>query len=373
MKHAKCLLLLMGGLAWLCEGCSNPPVDDDADASTYLDADGETSVDTDVDAADAPDSDSDEEREPPIIIEECGPESPESLAGCVEQERYIEDLEFIADVRPPGSPHWQAVQDLCATRLEALGFDVARHDFGTGVNVVGTLAGAELPEDQVIVSAHYDHVVHCEGANDNASGVAGSLEAARVLAQSAYRRTLIVICWDQEEDGRQGSFAYVDEALLRRDNIVVNFVLDMIGYTDDEPGSQEIPDGIDLLFPDLYERVVDNEFRGNFIVITADEFAHEPAELVFRYSEALGVLSAVLELSTELKNHAMTADLRGSDHEAFWAADYPAMLINDTAGLRDPNYHCFGGPDTPERLDHDFAQAIIQSTVGAAATTLEVQ
>src|SRR5689334_235513 len=60
--------------------------------------------------------------------------SPQALADCVDPAAYAEDLQFIADVRTPGTPHWQAVQDLCADRLSELGYEVALMDYGSGVN-----------------------------------------------------------------------------------------------------------------------------------------------------------------------------------------------------------------------------------------------
>ena len=69
---------------------------------------------------------------------------------------------------------------------------VERHDFGSGVNVVGVLPGGDLAGERVLVTAHYETTFHyntssnttCPGADDNASGVAGLLETARVLVSS---------------------------------------------------------------------------------------------------------------------------------------------------------------------------------------------
>ena len=63
----------------------------------------------------------------------------EAARDCVDKDRYVEDLTFIADVRAPGSTHWQEVQDLCADRLTDLGYEVDLFEYGSGVNVVGRL------------------------------------------------------------------------------------------------------------------------------------------------------------------------------------------------------------------------------------------
>src|SRR5216110_1463954 len=66
----------------------------------------------------------------------CGSGSPESLAACVDQARYVADLTFITGVRTPGSPHWLEVQNRCASRFAELGYEVEREAYGTGVNVI---------------------------------------------------------------------------------------------------------------------------------------------------------------------------------------------------------------------------------------------
>src|SRR5690348_15617006 len=101
----------------------------------------------------------------------CGDPAP-SPADLVERDRYEADLSVIAGTRSPGTPHWQEVQDLCADRFASLGFEVERHAYATGVNVIGTLPGTTLPAERIVVSSHYDSVPNCEGADDNGTGVA---------------------------------------------------------------------------------------------------------------------------------------------------------------------------------------------------------
>ncbi len=60
-------------------------------------------------------------------------------------EKYAADVTFIAGERTPGSAHWQEVQDLCAERLDDLGYEVERHAYGTGVNVIGVKAWDQHP------------------------------------------------------------------------------------------------------------------------------------------------------------------------------------------------------------------------------------
>src|SRR3954465_1905739 len=96
----------------------------------------------------------------------CGGSDP-SPVDLVDRARFEADLTTIAGTRSPRVPHWQEVQDLCADRFAALGFDVERQTYATGVNVIGVRAGTKTPNERVVVSAHYDSVPNCAGVDDN--------------------------------------------------------------------------------------------------------------------------------------------------------------------------------------------------------------
>ena len=296
-------------------------------------------------------------------------ESPDALADCVEQARYFETLEFVAETRSPTEPHWQAVQNHLAEQLAEFGYEVELDVYDTGVNVIGRLRGT-LGGSDVLVSAHYDSVSSCQGADDNASGVAGALEAARVLAMGEYEQDLVIAFWDQEEVGLIGAASYVDRAVERGDDIAALYNLEMIGYTDDAPGSQTIPAGFDLIFPEGYAKIEENEFRGDFITIVADDLIADGAATLVAQAERLELPVVHIELNADLKNNPLLSDLRRSDHSPFWEVDYPAMMITDTSEFRFPNYHCDPAPDVVEDLNHAFSAKVVAATVGATATTL---
>jgi len=296
----------------------------------------------------------------------------QSLVDQVDQDSYLEDLVFAAMERVPESAHHQAVQDLCADRFAELGYEVERQDYGSGVNVIGVRPGTSRPRQQVHLSAHYDHIPGCPGADDNATGVAGVLEAARVLAVP-HPRTLVVACWDEEERALVGSRRFTQRLDERggADDVVVSFVLEMIGYRSDEPGSQVVPTGFDLLFPDQVRALADNDGRGDFIALIPDTPAAPFAETFVSWAERDGLPTLTLETPSSLTTNPLAADLRRSDHGSYWLRGIPAMMIGDTANFRNPNYHCAGGPDLVSDLDHDFATDVIRATVGAVSTALQ--
>ncbi|MBM4320058.1 MAG: M28 family peptidase, partial [Deltaproteobacteria bacterium] len=289
------------------------------------------------------------------------------LAALVDPAEYRRDLLFIAQPRPPGNAHWQAVQELCATRFAEHGWIVERQEYGSGVNVIGTRPGRLARGGMVLVSAHYDHIPGCPGADDNGSGVAGTLQAARILAAGQFERTLAVACWDQEEDGLVGSLAFATRARQQGAQVVMSFVLEMIGYASTEPGSQVIPYGFDMIFTEQAAWVEQRQHRGDFVAVVVDDQAPAATAALARHGSAIGLPVLVLELSEQLRTSPMLYDLARSDHAAFWFNGYPGMMITDTSNFRNPCYHCAGGPDTVDTLDLGFAVLVVRATVAAAA------
>ncbi len=299
----------------------------------------------------------------------CATTSAAALRGCVSEDRYLADLTLIAQARPTGSTHWQTVQDLCATRFEALGYQVERQSYGTGVNVIGT-RGRTGAGPVVVVSAHYDSVTDCPSADDNATGVAGVLEVARVLSGANLGGTLIVACWDEEERGYLGSEAYVARAVGASATITTAFVFEMIGYYSQQAGSQTLPTGLDALFPQAAASVTADANRGDFIAVIADPSAVAAAQGFVLHAGSIGLSALELDVPASLKSSSLIADLRRSDHASFWDAGYPAVMITDTSEFRNSHYHCQGGSDVVGDLDHRFATQVLGATVGAAAGLL---
>ena len=272
--------------------------------------------------------------------------------------------------REPESAHWQAVQDLCASRLTELGFEVERHTYATGVNVVGVRDGTSEPQRRVLIAAHYDHIPGCQGADDNASGVAGVLEAARVLTMMPHARTLVVGCWDEEERGLVGSRAYAQRARARDVVIDAYFNFEMIGYRDDTPDSQRLPTGFDILFRQAAREWEANERRADFVAVIADPASGGSVDALELYADRIGLPFIPLRVSATHLDSPATGDLRRSDRASFWAQGYPGMMITDTSEFRYDEYHCRSGEDAIANLDTEFATQIIAITVAAAADAL---
>lgn len=105
----------------------------------------------------------------------------------------------------------------------------------TSWNIVGELPGNQYPDELILLGSHYDGHDISQGAVDPASGVAGVLEAARVLAKHAapLPRTIRFVAWGVEEIGLLGSRTYVKEHVDELKNI--RFYLNMDAAGGDMP------------------------------------------------------------------------------------------------------------------------------------------
>jgi Zn-dependent M28 family amino/carboxypeptidase len=248
------------------------------------------------------------------------------------------------------------LQRTLADRLTELGFDVERHAYGSGTNVIGRRGTAR---EAVLVSAHYDHIPRCAGADDNASGVAAALEIARLLAPKSFEHSLVVAFWDEEELGLIGSRAYANRARDRGEPIRVAFSLDAIGYASDEPGSQRVPEGFEAALPQHAARLEDRGRKGDFIAVLANTDASFAVAVLSRHAQSIGLPLLSLELSL-LQALAFPHVFR-SDHASFWQNGYPAVLASDTGDFRNPGYHCLERPDRAATLSYEFLERVTQA------------
>lgn len=284
----------------------------------------------------------------------------------VDGARYRAELEIVAAPRPPGSAHWRAVQDRCAQIFGEAGLAVERQDYGSGVNVLGELRGTTSPDEIVLVGAHYGSLSDCPGADDNASGVAGVLEIARLLGQKSFAKTLIFACWDEEETGLHGSRAFVARLPASR-RLTAHFNFEMIAFASGVPDSQTIPSGFSRLFPAQVAALEANQRRADFVALVADSASAPAAARFVVEANAIGLPVQRLDVPDVLKGAAELGDLRRSDHAAFWDAGLPGIMITDTADFRNPSYHCRSGSDTVATLNFDFATKVVRATARAAA------
>ncbi|MDH7517376.1 MAG: M20/M25/M40 family metallo-hydrolase [Candidatus Thermoplasmatota archaeon] len=97
-----------------------------------------------------------------------------------------------------------------------------------GNNIEATLPGTDKNSDEVyVLVAHYDTVPGAPGANDDSSGVAAILAAAKIMSQYSFNHTVRFLTVDGEEQWLMGSRAYAEEAAKNNDNIVATICMDI--------------------------------------------------------------------------------------------------------------------------------------------------
>ena len=236
--------------------------------------------------------------------------------------------------------------------LKAAGAAVSTQDIEVGgrtyQNIIARFGPATGP--LLVIGAHYDSYNITPGADDNASGVAGLLELARLLGQAPAARSIELVAYAFEEQPRSsnadmGSAWHARALRAANREVSLMLSLEMIGYFTDAPKSQRFPaPGLSLLYPD----------QGNFIALVG-KLSH--------YGVMRRVKSA-MSGATPLPVHSINSPRRVpgieySDHVNFWDAEYPALMVTDTAYLRNPNYH--GPNDTWQTLDYRRMAQVVQA------------
>lgn len=205
-----------------------------------------------------------------------------------------------------------------------------------------------ISEQVLVVGAHYDVFGEQEGADDNASGVAGLIELSRLLAESPNPPPLTInfVAYTLEEPPffateAMGSYIHAQSLQESGANIFGMISLEMIGFFSDEK-IQDYPAFLSLFYPD----------EGNFIAAVSNFDSSWLADL---YHETM-TTSGLLPVET-LSAPSLVTGVDFSDHRNYWLFDYPAIMITDTAFFRNKHYH--QPTDTVEKLNFEKMSHVI--------------
>jgi hypothetical protein len=226
-------------------------------------------------------------------------------------------------------------------------------------NVVVEVSSGSNPASRYLVGAHYDSVAGTVGADDNASAIAVQLETARMVKQFFDRKehdlAVKFISFALEEPPAyatqyMGSRIYANKARKEQENIDGMICLEMVGYSCYEPGCQK------YMFP---LRFLGYPREGNFIGIVSNFKSAGFAEDLFKAFKKNDELP-VVKLKVPF-NGWILPSVRLSDHASFWDQGYKAVMVTDSAFLRNPHYHL--PSDTMEKLDYQFMAELVESIV----------
>jgi len=263
-------------------------------------------------------------------------------------------LQHIIGERSPfsGQRHLAAVEAYIETEFKAYGLTVESDAFthwGRSYRNIIARTGPVRSASLVILGAHFDSVEGSPGADDNASGVAVLLEAARILARHNLRSQVLFCAFNLEELNMVGSSHFARRLKAQRTKISAMVSLETVGFTDVRTGGQKYPLGLRWFYPD----------RGNFIGV----IGNWRSSLLLRHfsSHMRRVPQLAVETLTVLGNGFLLPQVRLSDHAPFWDLGYPALLVTDTAFFRNPHYHA--PSDTLQTLDLNFMASVCQGVV----------
>lgn len=215
-------------------------------------------------------------------------------------------------------------------------------------NVIATLPGSGPNSDRYyLMTAHYDNIASktegweedwrtlpAPGAVDNASGVAGILEAARVLSQQEFDFTVKFIAFSGEELGLFGSKHFAELAKAEGYPILGVLNFDMIGHDDDD--------------------ILDLHVVGN----------KDSEWLVNAFRNARELYDIKLDF-----HKIIDSEFVYSDHSPFWESGFSAVMVGEESSFESPEWPEFihSKEDTTDKLNLDIGERAVKLTVATIA------
>jgi Zn-dependent M28 family amino/carboxypeptidase len=212
-------------------------------------------------------------------------------------------------------------------------------------------------KERIIIGAHYDVCDDQDGADDNASGVVGLLEIARLLHGKNLKKRIDLVAYTLEEPpffrtDKMGSYVHANYLKENKIPVIGMICLEMIGYFDETKGSQDYPIGLLKLFYGS---------KGDFITvvrkINSGKFAR-------KFTHKMKKSKLIETKSFQGPKGLVGIDF--SDHLNYWKCGFNAVMITNTAFYRNKNYH--ETTDEIKTLNLSKMAAVIQSVYETSLT-----
>lgn len=262
----------------------------------------------------------------------------EELSG--EVQTIIGGSPYTIVSRHKNQPSNDKAADYIKQKLESYGLPAYDQWFsGSGRNVYAVQTGTEFPNQKYIICAHYDDMPSgplAPGADDNASGTAAVLEAARILTQYLSKYTIIYALWDEEEQGLVGAYYYAQQASVAGDSILGVLNMDMIAW-----------DSNSDYIADVHTRPIESSLYLKDKIIETNSL----------YG---------LGLNIDVKNPGSTY----SDHAAFWNYNFGAILLIEDGTDFNNYYHTTS--DLVQYFNQPYYLMMSKATIGTLAALAEV-
>ena len=239
------------------------------------------------------------------------------------------------------------------------------------VNVIAIQRGQSTPNDYVIMSGDIDsrisdpnnHIDEAPGANDNATGMAGTLEAARVLSHYRFEKSIVYVGLSGEEQGLFGGKGLAEYAKTHEWNIIGVLNNDMIGNTEGIDGVKDNRSFRIFSEPTPVTESEQDRKARRYFGGEVDGVSRQLARYVYKTTQ---------KFMPEMKPimiYRLDRFGRGGHHRPFNDAGYPGIRIMEThenydhqhQDLRTENGIYYG-----DRLEHvDFNYVTKLTTVNA--------
>ena len=280
----------------------------------------------------------------------------------VRLERITADVAYLTSTPYPRNAQYMSSLLLAAEYIEAefrkTTDRVSRQEYDMDQQLYRNVIAEFGPADGelLVIGAHYDVCYNQPGADDNASGVAGILELARLFQQLQptlkYRIQLIGYTLEEPPYFRtQFMGSYIHALSLSEGKVPVKgmICLECIGYFSEEKGSQEYPAGIlETIYPTT----------GNFIAVVGRLGEGKLLRPIKKGMKAGGNIPV-----ESIKAPPSLPGIDFSDHLNYWAFGYDAVMVTNTAFYRNKNYH--EPTDTKETLDYEKMAEVIKGVYWA--------
>ncbi|WP_428558852.1 MAG: M20/M25/M40 family metallo-hydrolase [Solidesulfovibrio sp. DCME] len=250
-----------------------------------------------------------------------------------------------------GTPIQKASQYI-TEQLQALGLTVSANDWATsaysGSNVIGEMPGVSKPAEVILMVAHLDSInnqsddptVAAPGADDDGSGCAALLVAAKILKGYRFERTIRFVFSTGEEQGLLGTEAYAKQLKDAGQNILDVVNLDMIAYS-----TQSSP------IQNLHTRIQQNPGYAADLAI-ANLFVN----VVNNYGLSTSLVPVIISDSND-----------EGDQYSFWDNSFPSIMVIEDDNNFNPNYHCRVNMDDLQYLNMAYETAQTKASLGTVA------
>lgn len=268
-----------------------------------------------------------------------------------DRNRLYKDVEFLTSIFP--FRNYKNIESLrkaaayIKNEFDKTGLHTEIQTWEADGNIYENVIASYLPEQKLrfVVGAHYDVYKDQPGADDNASGVAGLIELARLFSESGitpeYGIDFVSYCLEEPPFFRKkemGSYVHSESVYSAGKEVIGMISIEMIGY-----------------YGEKQNRLAAHE---NFLVVSGiKKFEAFNSKLTSLLREADEIIIRKVSYADDAKNNGP------SDHRNYWKFNYPGVMLLGTSKEKNPNYH--KNSDTIETLDFEVMSKAVRTIANA--------